>query len=149
MTVPFWWYSSGHSPPLGDPNTGATRRAPHRGWNGFLDNRAGAELPGLVGAAGGPTGDRWEDVSERWLAVEVSGRGSRIYDREYKRNAYLALGVREVWLVDLQMQRIFVSRPGTEEDRPHDLEVVWTSPGSGRELRVDVAELFRGVRRGE
>ena len=38
-------------------------------------------------------GFEWGDMSERWLAVEVSGRDSRVYDRDYKRNAYLDLGV--------------------------------------------------------
>lgn len=95
------------------------------------------------------TGDRWENVGEHWLAVEVSGRGSRIYDREYKRDTYLALGVREVWLVDLNARRVFVSRPGAARDVPHDSELTWRLPSSGRELRLDVAELFRGVPRGE
>lgn len=42
------------------------------------------------------TAPRWEAVRDRWLAVEVSGTGSRIYDREYKRDGYLEVGVVEV-----------------------------------------------------
>src|SRR5262245_57820881 len=38
----------------------------------------------------------WKDY-ERWLAVEVMSPGSRIYDRDFKGPAYLALGVRESW----------------------------------------------------
>lgn len=53
------------------------------------------------------TGTAWDNVSERWLAVEVSGVGSRIVDRDYKRDGYLEVGVREVWLVDLKAERIF------------------------------------------
>ncbi len=90
------------------------------------------------------TGARWEDVPEHWLAVEVSGSGSRIYDRHYKRDGYLELGVPEVWLVDLAERTVFVSRRGEPRDVRHDHELVWRAPG-GQELRLDVAELFRGV----
>lgn len=90
------------------------------------------------------TAAEWDNVSEQWLAVEVSGVGSRIYDRDYERDGYLEVGVREVWLVDLKTERIYVSRPGDVKDVPHDVNLVWQSPG-GRELRIDVAALFRGV----
>src|SRR6476646_8043073 len=40
----------------------------------------------------------WEEIDEHWLAVEVLSRSSRIYDREIKRDAYIALGVEGVWL---------------------------------------------------
>jgi Uma2 family endonuclease len=89
----------------------------------------------------------WEAVREHWLAVEVSGVGSRVHDREYKRDAYLDLGVKEVWLVDLDLQQIFVSRPGGPKDLPHDAALTWRSPG-GRELRLDIPALFRGIPRG-
>ena len=91
---------------------------------------------------------RWEAVHDHWLAVEVSGKGSRIYDREYKRDGYLGVGVAEVWLVDLDAKRIFVSRPGGPKDIPHAAELIWRSPG-GRELRLDVAALFLRVPAGE
>ena len=42
----------------------------------------------------------WPTISGHWLAVEVLSRSSRIYDREFKRDAYFALGVDQVWLVD-------------------------------------------------
>lgn len=87
---------------------------------------------------------RWEAVRDHWLAVEVSGTGSRVYDRDYKRDGYLEVGVKEVWLVDLGLERIFVSRQGGVKDLPHDTNLSWRSPG-GRELRLDVAALFRGV----
>jgi Uma2 family endonuclease len=88
---------------------------------------------------------RWEDLREYRLAVEVSGKGSRVHDREYKRDAYLAVGVIEVWRVELATQTIFVSSLGAEKDVPHPNTLTWRSPGSGRELRIDVAALFRDV----
>src|ERR1019366_3614429 len=54
----------------------------------------------------------WADFSRWWLAVEMLSRSSRRYDRDIKRDAYLALGVAEVWLVDRDTQEILVSRPG-------------------------------------
>ena len=80
---------------------------------------------------------RWEHVTERW---------SRLYDRDYKRDGYLDLGVHEVWLVDLGLMRVFVSRRGGPKDVPHDQDLTWRSPG-GQVLEVDVAGLFHGVGR--
>lgn len=86
----------------------------------------------------------WEAVREHWLAVEVSGVGSRAYDRDYKRDAYLQLGVQEVWLVDLDLRRIFVSGPDGSRDTPHTASLNWHSPG-GRVLTMDIPALFRGL----
>ena len=55
-------------------------------------------------------GSTWADISEQWLAVEVLSRSSRVYDREFKRDAYFALGVQEVWLVDIGNRCVEVSR---------------------------------------
>ncbi len=86
----------------------------------------------------------WDAVREYWLAVEVSGVASRIYDRRYKRDAYLQVGVKEVWLVDLNSRGILVSRLGGPTDEPHEDAVTWRSP-DGRELPIDIPALFRGL----
>jgi len=39
---------------------------------------------------------RWTAITEHWLAVEIFSPSSKIYDREFKRGAYLTLGVKEV-----------------------------------------------------
>lgn len=57
-----------------------------------------------------PIDSKWEDIDEHWLAVEVLSRSSRVYDREIKRDAYIALGVHEVWLVDRWSKVVEVSR---------------------------------------
>ncbi len=47
-----------------------------------------------------PPGEtRWEEVTEHPLAVEVQSPSTKIYDRDFKRPAYLSLGVKEVWRV--------------------------------------------------
>ena len=85
---------------------------------------------------------RWTAIHSWWLAVEVSGAGSTPYDRDYKGPAYLALGVREVWRVDLKDRCVFVSRPGTAEQR-HAERVIWHPPELRESLRLSVPELFK------
>ena len=92
-----------------------------------------------------PMNGAWTDVRVFRLAVEVSGRGSRIYDREYKRPAYLRAGVQEVWRADLKERCILVSRPGTPtEERRHDT-VEWAPSELPRPAVLDVPAVFEGV----
>lgn len=91
-----------------------------------------------------PDVPEWKAVQEHLLAVEVSGVASREYDRRYKRDAYLQLGVKEVWLVDLESRGILVSRPGGATDEPHEGSVTWRAP-DGRELPIEIPTLFRGL----
>lgn len=89
-----------------------------------------------------PTTD-WAKVDEHWLAVEVLSRSSRIYDREFKRDAYFALGVREVWLVDLRDLSVEVCRGKGAGEIVRDV-VAWTVPGTNRVARVPLAAIFEG-----
>ena len=89
-------------------------------------------------------GTPWVEITEHWLAVEILSRSSRIYDREFKRDAYLALGVREVWLVDVRERSVEVCvRKGA--GRVVRDAVTWTSPGDELSVRVELAELFADV----
>jgi Uma2 family endonuclease len=100
-----------------------------------------------AGQVAGVTLDtRWGEIGGWWLAVEVSGRGSRIYDREVKRPAYLALGVREFWRVDLKDRCICISRPGEPDERPVTDRLRWHPPEMSTALELDVPALFAGVR---
>ena len=92
-----------------------------------------------------PTTD-WAKVDEHWLAVEVLSRSSRIYDREFKRDAYFALGVREVWLVDLRDLSVEVCRGKGAGEIVRDV-VAWTVPGTNRVARVPLAAIFEGIDR--
>lgn len=96
----------------------------------------------LIGSM--PAVPRWDAVQDHWLAVEVSGTGSRVYDRDYKRDGYLANGVKEVWIVDLDLEVVLVSQADGAMDVPHDRTVTWRTPG-GRAVEIDVQSLFRGV----
>jgi len=90
-----------------------------------------------------PVLERWEEVVEHWLAIEVSGTSSRVYDRDYKQDAYLEVGVREVWRVDLDTRIVSVARQG-EEPVEFRGAVSWRSP-TGRVLSVEIEALFRGL----
>lgn len=86
----------------------------------------------------------WEEITEHWLAVEVLSTSSRVYDREFKRDAYLALGVREVWLVDIRNRNIEVCVQRGGGDVVRDL-VEWRSPDDALSVRVDLDVLFAGL----
>ncbi|MGE0442229.1 MAG: Uma2 family endonuclease [Gemmatimonadales bacterium] len=83
----------------------------------------------------------WAAVQERWLAVEVASPTTRRYDRAYKLDAYLALGVREVWLVDPATRSVTVGREGSV---PMDVtgDLIWTPPPPAPPLRIDLGHLF-------
>jgi len=89
-------------------------------------------------------GTPWAEISEHWLTVEILSRSSRVYDREFKRDAYLALGVREVWLVDLHHRSIEVcTQPG--EGRLIRDAVTWSMPDGDVSVHVELAELFEEI----
>ena len=86
----------------------------------------------------------WAEITEHWLAVEIFSQSSRVYDREFKRGAYFALGVREVWLVDLRDRSIEVcTQPG--EGRVVRDAVTWSMPGGDVVVHVELAALFEGL----
>ena len=71
--------------------------------------------------------------------MEVLSRSSRVYDREIKRDAYIALGVPEVWLVDRCSKLVEVSRqrgPG----RITDDVLRWHIPTQGIEVGIALTE---------
>jgi Uma2 family endonuclease len=99
----------------------------------------------LVVPARFPLSSKWSEIRDWWLAVEVFSPSSVVYDRDFKRNAYLALGVAEVWLVDLDGQEVFVSL----RDGPTDLRcrerVVWTPAEMAEPLELDLVAVFAGL----
>ncbi len=92
-----------------------------------------------------PADAEWPEITERWLAVEILSRSSRFYDREFKRKAYLDLGVHEVWIVDRDAGVVEISRA------PGDVTVVrdvinWRDPSGAVEVLVDLDVVFAGLR---
>ena len=91
-----------------------------------------------------PANSKWQDITEHWLVVEVLSRSSRIYDREFKRDAYLALGVREVWLLDKHDRSAEISRVHGTSETVRDT-IIWHVPTLELEVRVDLREVFAGI----
>ncbi|HET7187437.1 MAG TPA: Uma2 family endonuclease [Gemmatimonadaceae bacterium] len=91
----------------------------------------------------GPMVD-WAKITEHWLAVEVLSRSSRFYDREFKRDAYFALGVPQVWLVDYADRSVEVCRPRAAADVVRDV-IRWRAPTLDLVVPIDLAQVFAGV----
>lgn len=90
-------------------------------------------------------GTPWRAIRGWWLAAEVVSPSSRIYDREYKRDAYLSLGVDEVWLVDIDQRAVVASRRGAEHDVRHVERLVWRPAAMREPLEIDLVSLFHGI----
>ncbi len=93
----------------------------------------------------GPGRLSWERAAAHLLAVEVMSRSTRVYDRLYKRPAYLALGVEEAWRVDPVERMLFVSRAGGPPDRPCKDVVEWRPSFLGVTLTIPLDRIFRGL----
>ncbi len=92
-----------------------------------------------------PPTAHWRAIRDWWLAVEVLSPSSRLYDREVKRGAYLALGVGEYWIVDPSDCSVEVwSRAHNEPRRATDV-LVWRPTALDREIALDLRQVFRGV----
>ncbi|MES3033296.1 MAG: Uma2 family endonuclease [Gemmatimonadota bacterium] len=87
---------------------------------------------------------KWSDIKSLQLAVEVLSPSSLRTDRVVKRDFYLANGVAEYWIVDLDARMFEVWFPYDETPSVHHAELRWTP--SGRDpLIIDLAALFDRV----
>ncbi len=84
----------------------------------------------------------WRKITEHWLAVEVLGRSSQIYDREFKRDAYFALGLQQVWLVDWRDRSVEVCTAKGKSRVVRD-RIRWRIAGT--EVAIDLNEVFAGL----
>ena len=77
------------------------------------------------------------------LVVEVLSPSTRSYDRELKRKHYLAAGLAELWLVDVDARSVEVWRTGPVGADHVEDALVWRVDGGAFELRL--ADIFRRV----
>jgi Uma2 family endonuclease len=99
----------------------------------------------LVFPATEPLNQKWAAIRRWWLAVEVFSDSSVIYDRDFKRDAYLAMGVAEVWLVDWWDRAVYVSRGGAPKDVLHRETLSWHPAGMPDPLHFDLEHIFRDL----
>ena len=86
----------------------------------------------------------WYRITENWLAVEVLSRSSRMYDREFKRDAYFALGVQQVWLVDRWEKTVEVCKHRGAGKIVRDV-VRWRAPSVNVMVTIKLADIFAGL----
>ena len=91
-----------------------------------------------------PIGTSWVEMTEHWLAVEIFSRSSRRYDRDFKRNAYIALGVQQVWLIDTVDRSVEVCTKRGAGDIKRDA-FEWIVPARNLHMTIDLIELFAGL----
>ena len=147
------------TPAPGGPHQGiAARFAMALGPQLWLPGRANIYTPGaisfpprtqlepdvLVVPARFPIETPWVEITEHWLAIEVFSRSSRVYDREFKRNAYLDLGVHEVWLVDMREKCVEVCRVRGAGRIIRDV-ITWRPPTLDFDVTVYLGVIFAGL----
>jgi Uma2 family endonuclease len=88
---------------------------------------------------------KWTEINGWWLAVEVLSPSSRHYDRDYKLEAYLRLGVSEVWIVDLDRRCCEVSAVDGRRANPEYWRVVWHPTGMAQPLELDLDGILRDI----
>ncbi len=79
----------------------------------------------------------WKPIREWWLAVEVLSPSSRVYDREFKRPAYLAIGVADVWIVDPDARTVEVWQREMAEARIERERIEW------RGMTIDLGGVWK------
>jgi Uma2 family endonuclease len=84
----------------------------------------------------------WRKITEHWLAVEIFSRSSRIYDREFKRDAYFALGLQQVWLVDWRDRSVEVCTAKGKSTVVRDT-IRWRIAGA--DVAINFHEVFAGL----
>lgn len=84
------------------------------------------------------------------IVFEYASKSTAIYDRTTKADTYLALGVRELWIVDSSTMTIEVRQAVTHEGKPawevrRYSKVDWAESNVLSGWRVSVEELFKGL----
>lgn len=101
-------------------------------------------IPGDAPFAGGPW--EWADVKSLLLAVEILSPSSLHTDRTTKRDFYLANGVEEYWIVDLEARVFERWRPSSETPEILRDRILW-SPRDFEPLAIDLPAWFARVDR--
>lgn len=86
----------------------------------------------------------WRGIDEHWLAVEVLSRSSRVYDCEFKKAAYFALGVRQVWLMDRWAKSVDVWRSPSSRETVREVLRSQVST-AGDMVSIHLAEIFANI----
>jgi Uma2 family endonuclease len=106
--------------------------------------------PDMMYVSEGPAARKGKKRTSADIVFEYSSKSTANYDRTTKADTYLALGVRELWLIDSDNVFIEVRHARLKEDRPY-WEIWRYGRGEFAESevlsgwRVSVDELFEGL----
>lgn len=89
--------------------------------------------------------ERFEDVKELALVVEVLSPSTTRTDRWTKRREYQRRGVGEYWIVDTASRNVERWRPGDEEPEILFETLVWHPRDDVAALSIDLVALFRAM----
>lgn len=85
----------------------------------------------------------WADINAWWLAVEVLSPSTRMYDTDWKRRAYQALGIHTTWLVDPDDERVSVWEGTNPVCQVFSHRLRWVPPAHpGPPVEIDLTEIF-------
>jgi Uma2 family endonuclease len=87
---------------------------------------------------------QWSDIKSLLLAIEVLSPSSLRTDRITKRDFYLANGVAQYWIVDVDSRVVERWLPASETPALYRDAITWT-PRDGEPLMVDLVALFARV----
>jgi len=88
---------------------------------------------------------RWVPMPTLALAVEILSPSTRQRDRGLKRRTYLANGVAEYWIVDLQRRCVQVWRAGAESADVVTAMLTWQPLLREAPLQLDLLALFARI----
>jgi len=84
----------------------------------------------------------WQTAPIPVLVVEVLNPSTRRRDRHAKRAAYLAHGVREVWLLDIPARAVERWTSASEFPETHPAGITWTPVATSPALELSADVLF-------
>lgn len=99
----------------------------------------------LVVPASYPPTVQWRDIRAWWLAVEVTSRSTRVYDRDYKVDAYLTFGVDEVWLVRPARREVRRWNQRGVADEPCRDVIRWKPMGRQPMVEIPLDQIFQDL----
>ena len=93
----------------------------------------------------GREANRWEPIAKLLLAVEVLSPSTARVDRTLKRQLYMARGVAEYWIVDLDARAVEVYVPFVGQARVECDQLDWQPIAGQAPLTLAVGELFHSI----
>ncbi len=91
--------------------------------------------------AGGAVHD-WRQMGPPVLVIEILSPSTAKTDRHRKRPAYLAHGVAEVWLIDIDAKSVERWTAQSEFPQLQSTTITWAPSRGAPALTIDLAELF-------